>query len=326
MKRLLLPLAALIGLAGCSDSSPTGSRAGLDTHPGQVLIAAAGKTFTMGSDSSWIADSIAASALSTAEASAHLVTLTRSFWMDTTEVTQHQYDSVMTAHYGSYSISLDATYGKGRDYPVYDIFETGWGAGGAILYANARSALAGLDSVYTYTKRSKVSGDAVLTGLKQNLSRNGYRLPTEAEWEYAARGGTSTDMFWGMNYSPSAKLGSGDSAVISRYAVWAGNSYGLGNGVSGYGTHVVASGKPNAFGLYDMLGNVSEWCTDMWTSGYAATAATDPVDTTTEETYHAVRGGNWGNDLKDLRASNRTLTTAAYQVYFVGFRTVRNAD
>lgn len=120
-----------------------------------------------------------------------------------------------------------------------------------------------------------------------------YRLPTEAEWEYACRAGSKEDYFFGK-----------ESSKIGDYA-WYGQN-------SGEHTHKVGEKKPNAFGLFDMLGNVSEWTYDQYLADTYKTrsgkVSDNPVVVPTELYPHAVRGGSFNSAAKDLRSSARSAS------------------
>jgi len=128
-------------------------------------------------------------------------------------------------------------------------------------------------------------------------------LPTEAEWEYACRAGSTTA------YS----FGDSDS-ILGDYAWY--------NGNSGFKTHPVAQKKPNAWGLYDMHGNVFEWCNDWYDNNYYANSASnDPVGSNTGE-HRVDRGGSWGNNARYCRSANRDWGTSDFQYFILGFRIV----
>jgi formylglycine-generating enzyme required for sulfatase activity len=231
----------------------------------------------------------------------------------------------MRQAYPAYAGSIDWTahIGLGPRFPAY-----GATAGGAILYCNARSKAEGLDTVYSYTSRDGVTSHSSLTGVVADLAKSGYRLPTEAEWEYAARGGSTAEFSWGDMSLETAAI----TDAMNANTVWQGNSHDLGGDSPLYGTHVVASLAPNAYGLYDMHGNLSEWCWDVVSyEGYKAGRAVDPMTapdaaTPTGDMQDLVkRGGHWANSPNFLRASNRTFEARVYFSYNEGFRTVRLA-
>ena len=130
-----------------------------------------------------------------------------------------------------------------------------------------------------------------------------YRLPSEAEWEYACRAGTTTRYYFGDGES---KLGD--------YAWYRENS--------GSKTHPVGQKKPNPWGLYDMYGNVWEWCQDMWHDGYSA-----PSDGSAWEcrssSYRVIRGGSLGNGVGYCRSAIRRLSVPGSRNNSIGFRVLR---
>ncbi|MCY3021711.1 MAG: SUMF1/EgtB/PvdO family nonheme iron enzyme [Planctomycetota bacterium] len=126
-----------------------------------------------------------------------------------------------------------------------------------------------------------------------------YRLPTEAEWEYACRAGSAG------RFSAADKL---------TDAAWYDD-----NGEEK--THPVAAKKPNAWGLYDMHGNVAEWCGDYYAPKYPAQAATDPTGPA-EGTGRVVRGGSWSSFERGCRCASRSNVNQAHQMKTIGFRVV----
>ena len=131
-----------------------------------------------------------------------------------------------------------------------------------------------------------------------------YRLPTEAEWEYAARAGTTTLYSFGD-----------DAARTGTYA-WHFD-------IADFRTHPVGEKLPNAFGLYDMYGNVWEWVQDCYTASYVG-APTDAGTAVTEEIcFHVLRGGSWLNDPGNQRSATRNRATADYRNDTMGFRVAR---
>jgi len=138
--------------------------------------------------------------------------------------------------------------------------------------------------------------------LNQKEGGNSYHLPTEAEWEYACRAGTNTMFSFGDN----------DSQLIN-YAWFEYNS--------GKNTHSVARKNPNAWGLYDMLGNVWEWCQD-WLGNYPSGSVTDPAGLLSGLT-RVYRGGGWYNYAVYCRSANRYSDTPVFRSHVLGFRLSR---
>lgn len=150
----------------------------------------------------------------------------------------------------------------------------------AVRFCNALSRREGLVPAY------QLDGDG--EGIEWDRSADGYRLPTEAEWEYACRAGTT-----GPRYGP-----------LDEIAWYRANSGGR--------VHKVGGRQPNAWGLYDMLGNVWDWCWDVY-------------DAEVYGTYRVLRGGGWFDEHWSCRASVRRRSHPAYRVDDVGFRLARSA-
>ncbi|MBN2038156.1 MAG: formylglycine-generating enzyme family protein, partial [Chitinispirillaceae bacterium] len=212
----LVPLALLF--PGCGKSNPTEN----PTTGARGMKLITGGTFFMGSTNGY-----------SVELPVHSVTVS-AFYMDTTEVTQADYRALM---------GVNPSYFTGDSLrPVEYItwFD-------AVLYCNARTKADGKDTVYSYTSVSGTPGDSctALGGLAVDFAKSGYRLPTEAEWEYACRAGSTTDYYWGGSYPPATAA---DTLAVDNNAVWRHNS--------NFSTARVGTKLANAFGLYDMSGNV----------------------------------------------------------------------
>ncbi len=134
-----------------------------------------------------------------------------------------------------------------------------------------------------------------------------YRLPSESEWEYACRAGTTTRFYWGDSNSESA---------VGNYCWYRFNS--------SSSTHPVATKLPNAWGLYDMSGNVYEWCEDTWHSSYEG-APTDGSAWVSSGGYSRVRrGGCWKDYTRNCCAAGRSLHIDFYGLNDVGLRLARS--
>ena len=246
-----------------------------DVPDGYVLVE--GGTFRMGSPSSEDDRD--------GDEKQHSVTV-GSFYMKATEVTQKEWRAVMGSNPSRF---------KGDDRPVERV---SWFD--AVKYCNALSKREGLTPVY------RINGESVTA----NWSADGYRLPTEAEWEYAARGGTTTAFHYG-------------NSLNSRQANFDGNyPYGgASKGVYRGQTMPVGSFSPNANGLYDMHGNVWEWCWD-WYGDYSSGSQRDPGGPSSGSS-RVNRGGGWHDYGRDLRSANRDYISSGNSNYNLGFRPVR---
>lgn len=281
-------LTALAGV-GCIWEEPETHVPEPQRIPGMALIRSAGHTFTQGGD---------AQSAGADELPAFKNTFTYDYYLDTNEVSQGAYADLMG------SAPATAAFGSGRDYPVYGVtwFD-------AALFSNARSKASGLDTVYEYSLVKRASSGSVydLPGLELHLDRQGYRLPTEAEWEYAARAGSSGTFAWG-----DVK----DSALASAFAWYTTNAGGA--------THPVGTLAANAFGLHDMAGNVMEWVGD-WKEQYPSRPVSDFAGARDPgpEGEIPVKGGAFKYGLRDLRPANRSATYATIpsaSTEYVGFR------
>ena len=225
----------------------------------------------------------------------HNVTLS-SFYIGETEVTQSEYTALMgnnPAH----------NYGIGINHPVYYVT---WCD--AVKYCNKKSITESLTPCYS------VNGDTNPNNWGNNFipdvnwSANGYRLPTEAEWEYAARGGINQ----GDNNRYS---GCNNESDLPNYA-WYSESVSL-----PYGTKEVGTKLPNQLGLYDMSGNVSEWCWDCY-GAYSSSPQTNPTGPSSGS-CRVLRGGSWVSLAYYCRVAERSCTTSDNSSNFFGFRLVR---
>ena len=306
MKRIcsLLLAALLVGtMVSCGSQTPpeqsqqptpppSSSQQGQEEQPQipENFILVEGGTFSMGSPDSeaWRSD----------DETQHTVTVS-DFYMSAFEVTQAEYQAVIGSNPSAFS---------GDDLPVETV---SWLD--AIAYCNARSELEGLEPAYT------IEGQTVTW----NRSANGYRLPTEAEWEYACRAGTQTP------FNTETSISADESNYWGHYPYLIEDNYfNQSNletrpGVYRETTVAVGSFQPNAWGFYDMHGNVGEWVWDYY-GDYPTQAQTDPVGPDSG-VLRVNRGGGWNDFAKNLRSAYRATLPQDSAVFNVGFRLVRNA-
>ena len=198
----------------------------------------------------------------------HRVTLTRGFWMLETEVTQAMWKSVMGTSIRQQHDKANTSWslgGEGSDYPMYHV-----------SWEECRSFC------------EKLSEKLGLT----------VSLPTEAQWEYACRAGTT-----GAYAGDLGKMGWYDSN-------------------SRHGTHPVGQKKPNAWGLYDMHGNVWEWCQDWYDEDYYTESPTSDPTGPNSGSNRVYRGGGWIDDAQDCRSASRNWHSPDYRINYLGFRPV----
>jgi formylglycine-generating enzyme required for sulfatase activity len=274
------------GLESAKSQAVTVRTAAVPVNPApDGFVRINGGTFTMGSPASevdrW-----------ENEGPQHQVTVS-SFSIGKYEVIQREWVAVMGSN---------PSFFKGDNLPVEQV---SWYD--AIDYCNQRSVKEGLTPTYTVDKgrgdpNNTSSYDEIKWAVTWNRSANGYRLPTEAEWEYAAKGGNKDSMAYEYSGSNS----------VEGMAWYYGNSN---------STHPVGTKAANSLGLHDMSGNVWEWCWD-WYGSYTGSAQTDPTGASSGSD-RVLRGGGWGDSAGYARSANRVAYGPSYRGLDLGFRLVR---
>lgn len=273
LKTLSLCLLAAAGLPSCrQDKQAAPTPKVMATKSGIEMIAIPGGLFEMGSKGA-AAD----------ETPVHKVSVSP-FWMDRYEVVQEEFKKYQLP---------DPSHFKGTKQPLDQINWTD-----AAMYCNERSRAEGLKPCYDEK-----------TWLC-DFTADGYRLPTEAEWEYACRAGSNTQ--YGFGSSPGS---------LKDYAWYTENASAT--------THPIGQKKPNAWGLYDMHGNVAEWCNDHYAEGYYQQSPDKDPRGPAEGKERALRGGAWNSSADSCRSAYRTSDPSTDDTCLandaIGFRCVRNA-
>jgi formylglycine-generating enzyme required for sulfatase activity len=210
----------------------------------------------------------------------HDVTLD-DFFIGESEVTQAEYEAV---------VGSNPAWGGG-DYPVYNVewYE-------AVTFCNLKSQLEELTPCYN------------LSDWSCDFAANGYRLPTEAEWEYAARGG----IYWEDNLRYS---GCNEEIELPDYAWYSSNT--------STQSHEVGTKFPNQVNVYDMSGNVWEWCNDWYDSSYYSSSPINNPPGPASNSNRVLRGGSWNEGASDCRVAYRKYSDPSGSYNHFGFRIVR---
>jgi len=259
------------------------------------MVSISAGTFTMGSPTSEL-DRFP-------DETQHQVTLTAGFYIGKYQVTQEQYTAVMGTNPSNFSSGPAA----GETQAKRPVESVSWYD--ALVFCNKLSVMEGLTSAYSINGSTDptdwgtvpINSNAIWDAVEIVPDSTGYRLPTEAQWEYACRAGTTTAYNTGDTI---------DNNITGWY-----------NANSGSMTHEVGKKPANVWGLYDMHGNVYEWCWD-WFGTYPSTAQTDPTGAVSGSN-RVLRGGNWNNNAWSLRSASRFSVAPDYGYYGVGLRVVR---
>jgi len=236
----------------------------------------------------------------------HKVTFTYNFYIGKYEVTFDEYDAFCEATGRSdgdwgRSNPSDGDWGRGNR-PVINV--SWWDATDYCNWLSEKEKLPKAYDNVNFLDKFDSNGDFLDKDGRVTTDPSkvvGYRLPTEAEWEYAARGGNKSK---GYKYAGSDDV---DKVAWYRYN-------------PGFKTQEVGKKVPNELGIYDMSGNVWEWCSD-WYGNYSSSAQTNPYNNSGSDRVN--RGGSWGSDAAYSRVANRGYSSRGDSSDYLGFRIAR---
>jgi len=232
----------------------------------------------------------------------HKVTLTQGFWIGKYEVTQEQFQAVMETNPSYFHGGTGREPADGETQNKRPVETVTWYD--AVEFCNKLSEMEGLEQVYTISGRTPETGYPITSAtVTADWSKNGYRLPTEAQWEYAAKGGQSA------NNPPKIYSGSDTVDDVAWYTTNSGSK-----------THEVGKKAANELGLYDMSGNVFEWCWDLY-GNYSNADQINPQGAGFSDRVE--RGGSWKDSATRARSVYRYDISPGGRGYELGFRLLR---